>query len=161
MGVGLPYLAKTRFDSPTAYAVLVSALAGGGLLGALLAGIWRVRRRGILLLCVSVVISICIGSVALPRHLWLIAGVLLLMAASAGLANVNIAAWVQQRVDPAIRGRVLSVLMLSAYGLFPVSLAAAGFLVAWNVQWTFILAGAAMLLVTGFGALQKQVRDIE
>lgn len=161
MGVGLPYLAKTRFNSPTAYAVLVSAMAGGGLLGALMAGIWRVRRRGVLLLCVSLVISVCIGAVALPRHLWLIAGVLLLMAASAGLANVNIAAWVQQRIDPAIRGRVLSVFMLSAYGLFPVSLAAAGFLVAWNIQWTFILAGAAMLVVTGFGALQKQVRDIE
>ena len=161
LGVGLPYLAKTRFGSPTAYAVLVSAAAGGGLLGALLAGIWRVRRRGVLLLSVSLIISLCIGSVALPRNLWLIAGVLLLMAASAGLSNVNIAAWAQQRVDPAIRGRVLSVLILSGYGLFPVSLAAAGFLVAWNVQGTFLLAGAAMLVVTGFGALQKQVRDIE
>lgn len=161
MGVGLPYLAKTRFGSPTAYALLVSAAAAGGLLGALVAGIWRVQRRGVLLLCACVVISLCLGSIALPRHLWLIAGVLLLMAASAGLANVNIAAWIQQRVDPAMRGRVLSVLMLAGFGLFPVSLAAAGFLVAWNVQWTFLLAGTAMLLITGFGALQKQVRDIQ
>lgn len=161
MGVGLPYLAKTRFGSPTAYAILVSAVAGGGLIGSMAAGLWRVRRLGVLLLCVCVVISLCLGSIAWPHHLWLIAGLLLLMAASAGLANVNIAAWIQQRVDPAIRGRVLSVLMLAGFGLFPISLAAAGFLIAWNVQWTFLLAGAAMLVVTGFGALQKRVRTIE
>src|SRR5262245_25160102 len=112
MGVGLPYLAKTRFGSPTAYAVVVSSMAAGMLIGSLLAGVWKVRRRGVLLLSASVVISVSLASIGLLNHLWMIAAALLLMAASAGMANVQIAAWIQQRVDPAVRGRVISVLVL-------------------------------------------------
>lgn len=160
MGVGLPYLTKMKFGSPTAYGIVVSAAAAGGLLGALLAGIWKVRRRGLLLLGACVVISAGIGSMGLLGNLWEMAAVLLLLAGSAGLANVHIASWVQQRVDPAVRGRVLSVLMLSVLGLIPVSLAVAGLLIAWNMKWMFILAGTCMLLITGFGALQKEVRGI-
>jgi MFS family permease len=161
MGVGLPYLTKTKFGTPTAYGILVSAAAAGGLLGALLAGIWKIRRRGALLLGACVVISGCLAAMGLPGQLWPIAGLLLVMAGSAGVANVHIASWIQQRVDAAVRGRVLSVLMLAGFGLLPVSMAVAGLLIAWNMQWMFILAGAAMLLITVFGALQKQVRAIE
>jgi MFS family permease len=50
IGVGLAYLVKTKFGSPTAYGIVVSAAAAGGLLGSLLAGVWRVRRRGRLIL---------------------------------------------------------------------------------------------------------------
>jgi MFS family permease len=161
MGVGLPYLTKVKFGSPTAYGIVISAAAAGGLLGALLAGVWKIRRRGLLLLCACVVISIGLGSMGLLSHLWMIAAVLLLLSGSAGLANVHIASWIQQRVDPTVRGRVLSVLMFSVLGLIPVSLAVAGLLIAWNMKWMFILAGACMLLITAFGALQKQVREIQ
>jgi MFS family permease len=161
MGVGLPYLTKTKFGSPAAYGIVVSAAAAGGLLGALLAGIWKIRRRGALLLGACVVISGCLAAMGLPGQLWQIAALLLVMAGSAGVANVHIASWIQQRVDAAVRGRVLSVLMLAGFGLLPVSMAVAGLLIAWNMQWMFILAGASMLLITAFGALKKQVREIQ
>jgi MFS family permease len=161
MGVGLPYLTKTKFGSPTAYGIVVSAAAAGGLLGSLLAGAIKIRRRGVLLLCACVVISIGLGSMGLLSHLWMIAAVLLLLSGNAGLANVHIASWIQQRVDPTVRGRVLSVLMFSVLGLIPVSLAVAGLLIAWDLKLVFLIAGASMLLITAFGALQKQVREIQ
>jgi MFS family permease len=161
MGVGLPYLAKTRFGTPTAYAIVISAASAGGLLGALLAGLWRVQRRGILLLAACAVISVCVGSVGLWTHLWAIAAAFFCMAISAGLANVQISAWLQQRVEPAVRGRVFSVLMLSSFGLMPVSLAAAGFLVALSLKVMFLIAGGAMLAVTVFGTLHREVRAIQ
>jgi hypothetical protein len=161
MGVGLPYLTKTKFGSPTAYGIVVSAAAAGGLLGSLLAGAIKIRRRGVLLLCACVVISIGLGSMGLLSHLWMIAAVLLLLSGSAGLANVHIASWIQQRVDPTVRGRVLSVLMFSVLGLIPVSLAVAGLLIAWDLKLVFLIAGTSMLLITAFGALQKQVREIQ
>jgi MFS family permease len=160
MGVGLPYLTKIKFGSPTAYGIVVSAAAAGGLLGALLAGVIKVRSRGVLLLCACVVISGCLGAMGLLGQLWQISGLLLIMAGSAGVANVHIAAWIQQRVDAAVRGRVLSVLMLAGFGLLPVSMAVAGLLIAWNLKWMFLLAGASMLLITVFGALHKEVREI-
>jgi hypothetical protein len=45
--------------------------------------------------------------------------------------------------------------------LIPVSLGIAGFLIAWSLTGMFMLAGIAMLLTTAFGALQKQVREIQ
>jgi hypothetical protein len=60
-----------------------------------------------------------------------------------------------------VRGRVFSVLMLANFGLIPVSLAVAGLLIAWSLKLLFLIAGVSMLLITAFGASQKQVRAIE
>jgi MFS family permease len=160
IAVGLPYLAKIKFGSATAFGLILSSAAAGGLLGALVAGIWKVRKRGLLLLCACVAISVCVASIGLVGRLWMVAGMLLMMACAAGLANVHIAAWVQQRVEATVRGRVMSLVMLSAFGLSPISLALAGFLIAWSLKAMFFIAGAAMLSVTLLGFLQKQVRDI-
>jgi MFS family permease len=86
---------------------------------------------------------------------------LLVMGATAGVANVHIVAWIQQRIEPAVRGRVMSVLMLAMFGLMPVSLAIAGILVAWNLKLMFLLAGAVMVVVSAFTAAQRPVREIE
>jgi MFS family permease len=161
MGVGLPYLVKTKFGSAAAYGLVISAMAAGGLSGALLAGIVKIKRRGLLLLGACVVISAGIASMGLLGHLWLIAAVLLLLGCSAGVANVHIAAWIQQRIDATVRGRVFSVLMLANFGLIPVSLAVAGLLIAWSLKLMFLIAGVSMLLITAFGLSQKQVRAIE
>jgi len=161
ISVGLPYLVKTKFGSAAAYGVVISAMAAGGLVGALLAGILKVKRRGLLLLGACVVISAGIASMGLLGHLWLIAAVLVLVGASAGVANVHIAAWIQQRIDATVRGRVSSVLMMANFGLIPISLAVAGLLIAWSLNLMFMIAGVSMLLITAFGASQKQVRAIE
>jgi len=160
VGVGLAYLAKTRFGSPAAYGIVVSAAAAGGLLGSLLAGVWRVRKRGMLMISVPVVIGVCLGMLGWLTHLWMVAAVLLLMGASAGVTNVHIASWIQQRIEPAVRGRVMSVLMLSVFGLMPVSLAMAGVLVAWSLRWMFVLASVLLLVIAAVAAVQKPVRQI-
>ncbi|HET9408646.1 MAG TPA: MFS transporter [Candidatus Sulfotelmatobacter sp.] len=160
MGVGLPYLTKNRFGSATAYGIAVSAAAAGGLVGSLLAGVWRVQRRGLLIVSISVAIAVCLGPLGFLPHLWMIAAALLLMGASAGLVNVHIGSWIQQRIEPAVRGRVMSVLMLAAFGLLPVSLAAAGFLIAWNLRGMFVLAAVLLVIVAATAALQKSVREI-
>ena len=158
--VGLAYVTKTRFDSPAALGIVFSAVAAGSLLGALLAGVWKIRRRGVMILLVSVVLAVCLGSIGLLGRLWTIAAVLLVMRLAAGLTNVNISAWIMQRIDAAVRGRVSSVLMLAVVGLTPISLAVAGVLIAWNVKLMFLLSAGLMLLVTTVAAGQKPVREI-
>jgi MFS family permease len=158
--VGLAYVTNSTFGSATALGIALSAIAAGGLGGALLAGIWKIRKRGLMILSVSVVLAACLGSIGLLDRLWMIAAVLLVMGASAGLANVNISAWIMQRIDVTMRGRVSSVLMLASVGLTPVSLAAAGLLIAWNVKAMFLIAAGLMLLVTSVAAVQKSVREI-
>ena len=158
--IGLAYVTQTTFGSAAALGIALSAVAAGSLGGALIAGIWKIRKRGRLILSVSVVLAVCLGSIGILDGLWMIAPVLLVMGASAGLANVNIGAWILQRIDVSVRGRVSSVLMLASVGLTPASLAVAGLLAAWNVKSMFLLAAGLMLLVTSVAAVQKSVREI-
>jgi MFS family permease len=161
VSIGLAYIAKTKFGSPADFGILISAVAAGSLLGALLAGVWKIRRRGVMILLVSVALGACLGSIGLLGKVWSIAGVLLLMGAAAGMVNIHISAWVMQRIDTTVRGRVASVLMLGSVGIMPISLALAGFLVAWSLKIMFLLAGGLMVLAAAGAAFQKPVRDIE
>lgn len=161
VSIGLAYLTKTKFGSPAVYGIVISAVAAGSLLGALLAGVWKIRKCGVLILLVSAVLGVCLGSIGLMARVWTIASVLFVMGAAAGIANVRIGAWVMQRIDVSVRGRVGSVLMLCSFGIIPISFAVAGFLVAWSMKLMFLLAGGVMLLVTAGASFQKPVREIE
>jgi hypothetical protein len=158
--VGLAYMAKTRLGSPAAFGFAVSSLAAGGLAGALTAGLVKVKRRGVLLLVASATIGVCLAAFGFLYQLAAIAALLVVMAACAGVTNIHLASWIQGRVDPAVRGRVVSVLMLSAIGLQPISFAVAGLLAAWSLTGMFLLAAAALLTVTVTGAMRSSVRAI-
>lgn len=161
VSIGLTYLTKTRFGSPAVLGALTSAVAVGSLLGALLAGVWKIRKRGILMLGVAAGLAPCMGAIGLVNTVWLLGGVLFLIGALASLMNVHIAAWVMQRIDKEVRGRVASVLMLATFGITPISFAVSGFLVAWNLKFSFLIAGLAMLLTAVGASFQKSVREIE
>lgn len=159
--VGLAYFTKTSLGSPAAYGTLISSLAAGSLVGAVLAGLWKIRKRGILILFVAVVLGLCLSSIALADRTWSVAAILVVMGAAAGMLNVHIGAWAMQRIDIAVRGRVSSVLMLAAFGVAPISLGVAGFLVAWNLKLMFLFAGALMVIAATGAGFQKGVRQIE
>jgi MFS family permease len=160
VSIGLAYLTKTRFGSPTVYGIVISAVAAGSLLGALLAGVWKIRQRGMMILLVSLALGVCLGSIGLLGKVWSIASVLLIMGAAAGMVNIHIGAWIMQRIDVAVRGRVASVLVLASFGITLISLAVAGFLVAWSLKLMFLLAGGLMVLAAAGASFQKQVREI-
>ena len=161
MSVGLAFLAKQEFGSPTAFGVLVSSVAGGSLAGLALAALRRQRRRGRLLLVVSTAVGVCIAAISVFHQLWSLVPILFVMGASAGFLNVQLIAWFQQRVERAMLGRVMSVLMFAALGLMPLSLAVAGVVVQWSLPGLFAGSGALVLVVTSFAALNRPVREID
>jgi MFS family permease len=161
LGVGIAYMAKQKFGTPTAFGSLMSAVAAGSLAGMLAAGVRKSRRRGRVLLTVSAVIGACTASVGLLNHLWSMAAVLFAMGATAGFLNVQLVAWFQQRVERAVLGRVMSVLMFAAVGLMPISLALAGVVMKWSLAGMFAGAGLLVLLVTGLAATHRPVREID
>src|SRR5271155_5805255 len=160
VSIGLAYWTKTRFGSPAAYGIVISAVAAGSLLGALLAGVWKIRRRGVMILAVSTVLGLCLGSIGLMDRVWSVASVLLVMGVAAGMVNVHIGAWAMPRIDAGGRGRGASVLMLASFGIAPISLAVAGFLVAWSLKFMFLLAGGLMVLAAAGASFQKRVWEI-
>ena len=160
IAVGLPYLIKRNFASPAIYGTAVSAVAAGGLLGMLLAGMLRQGRRGVLLIGMSAIVGLCTVVVGYLHSLWGLLGILAVMGAAAGFSNVHILSWYQERVAVEVRGRTMSVLMFATSGLLPFSLATAGMLVQQNLQLMFVFSGAAVLLVTGFAVLNTAIREI-
>jgi MFS family permease len=161
VSIGLACLTKTQFGSPAVYGTMISAVAAGGLLGAMLAGVWKIRRRGNLILLASAALGLCLASIGLLGEVWSLAGVLMVMGATAGLVNVHIGAWAMQRIDAAVRGRVASVLMLASVGITPISIAVAGFLVAWSLKFMFLLSGGVMVLAATGAAFERPVREIQ
>lgn len=161
VSIGLTYLIKTHFDSPAVLGGLMSAVAVGSLLGALLAGVWKIRRRGILILLVAAALAPCLASIGFLERLVSLGGVLFGIGVLAAFMNIHIGAWVFQRIDAEVRGRVASVLMLAGTGIMPISFAVAGFLIAWNLKFTFLIAGLAMLVTAVGASLQKSVRQIQ
>ena len=159
--LGLAYMAKTRFASPAVFGMMLSSAALGMLAGSLLAGIWKIRRRGRMILVVSFVLTALLSLMAIVNGLWSLAAVLLAMGIAAGLLSVHIAAWTLQRIDATVRGRVSSVLNLTGLGILPFSLALAGLLIAVSLKFMFLFAASVMLLVTLVAAMQKTVRQIE
>ena len=161
INIGLAYVAKTRFSSPAVFGVMLSSVALGMLAGSMLAGIWKIRKRGLMIIAVCFVLGVLLGSMAIVIGKWPLAAVLLAMGIAAGLANVHIVGWILQRIDASVRGRVSSVLNLSSVGILPVSLALAGLLIAVSVKYMFLFAASVMLLVTVIAAMQSTVREIE
>ena len=159
--VGVAFLAKSKFGSPAAFGLLMSSVAAGSLVGLFLAGARQQRKRGRLLLVVCVLVGICTASIGSLSQLRSLLPVLFVMSASAGFLNVHLLAWFQQRVDRAMLGRVMSVLMFASIGLMPLSLAAAGVAVQGNLPGMFAGAGALVLMVTFIAALQRPVREID
>lgn len=161
MSVGLAVLAKGDFHSATAYGFMVSSLAAGSLVGLVLAATRQQRHRGRVLLALSTVVGVCIVSIGTLHHWWALLACLFVLGLSAAFMNVHLLAWFQQRVDRMVLGRVMSVLMFASLGLIPVSLAAAGIAVQWNLAGMLVGAGALVLLVTMIAAAQPPVRRID
>lgn len=161
LSVGLAFLAKSKFGSSTAYGLLMSAVAAGSLTGLLLAASRQQRKRGWLLLLVSVIVGVCTAALGMLSQLWSLLPILFVMSASAGFLNVHLFAWFQQRVDRAMLGRVMSVLMFASLGLMPLSLAAAGVAVQWSLRGMFAGAGAMVVVVACIAGMQRPVRAID
>lgn len=159
--VGLAIIAKKQFNSATAYGIMFSAFAFGGLAGSLMAGMRKQRHRGILILVVGGVIGILLSLVGLVHSLFALCALLFLMGITSGYSSVHITSWYQQRVEGSMMGRVMSLRMFGIFGLMPVSLTIAGFLADVSLKWMFLSAGILLLIVTLFAATQRAIRVID
>ena len=94
-------------------------MAAGTLVGLLVAGVYKSRRRGLLLLTTAAILGVATACMGLLSGFWPMALLLFAMGCFSGFINVQIQAWLQQRVDRSVLGRVSSVAMLSSFGLMP------------------------------------------
>ncbi|MGE5361337.1 MAG: hypothetical protein ACM3NQ_20155 [Bacteroidales bacterium] len=70
-------------------------------------------------------------------------------------------AWMQERVDVAYLGRVMSLLMFAAVGLMPLSLFVSGVVSQSHVGALFVAAGVLVVLTGVASLMSKATREID
>ncbi len=161
-GVGLPWVAKTRFGSAAAYGSFLSAYGGGALAGMALAGvIKKFRHRGVVLLIISVTLGTGLPLIGLVPRFAVIAVAMAVIGMSGGFASIVVTAWMQERVEAQYLGRVMGVLMFAGVGLMPVSLFVSGIVAQAHAGALFVAAGFVVVVTGLVGLLSKATRSID
>ncbi len=159
-GVALPSLAHDRFGA-AGYGALLACFAAGSVLGALAtARTGGLRRPAIF---ASVVFLFDGTALALVPYLGGEAGAAAAMfigGAANGLGNVTLLTVLQKRTPAALLGRVMSALMLCAFGSFPLSVAVSGVLVRHTGPSLFFPIAGGLVVVAILGGLtQREFRE--
>jgi Major Facilitator Superfamily len=158
-GVALPSLAHARFGA-AGYGALLACLAAGSVLGTLAAARTGGLRRPVIF--ASAVFVIDATALALTPYLGGEAGAaaaLFVMGAANGLGNVTLLTVMQKSTPPALLGRVMSAVMLCAFGSYPLSVALSGVLVRHIGPTPFFpVAGGLVALAILIGLTQREFR---
>ena len=159
-GVALPALAHARFGA-AGYGALLACFAAGALGGTLAAA-----RSGSLrapAMVASAVFLVEAVTISLTPYLGGEAGAAAAMFASGacnGLGNVVFLTVAQKWVSPGMLGRVMGVMMLCAFGTYPLSAAVAGVLVRHlGPALFFPIAGGLVAVAILFGLTQREFRE--
>lgn len=150
--VGIPVLAKQRLpEGALAFGLLMSAYAGGNLVGYLLAGSLP-RPSGqtmrVFLITLMAVFGVVLASFGFIRSTWLDFSLMLMLGLGNGYIAITIFTWMQLRTPRKMLGRMMSMMMLSNTGLVPISQAISGAVSRWSLTGLFTGAGILILLVT-------------
>lgn len=155
IGVGMPYLADTRFSGgAAAFGIIASGFGAGALAGALTAGGLRyIPRLGVVTLVIAGGLGVGLALLGNAPNVPLAVLIATTIGLGVGFTNVRLVAWLQQRTPEALRGRMMSVVMLGSVGLAPISLAASGFVIDFGaVNLLFGVAGGVVVAATMAGA---------
>jgi MFS family permease len=160
--VGLASLANIKFaGGAAAFGAMLSSLGGGLLVGTLVVGVTRAKYsfgKTILWLTTGLGVGLTLLGLV-PNVIW--ACVLMaVIGIIAGYTQVLMASWLQAKSDPQLRGRVMSVVMLSAYGLTPLSYMLTGALTQISVSFMFIVTGTVLLIALALCAFGSSGRAL-
>jgi hypothetical protein len=158
--VALPSLAHARFGA-AGYGALLACFAAGGVTGTLSAA----RAGGLRTPVIFASAVFLAGSVAIALTPYLggeagAAAMLFVSGATNGLGNVTILTVQQKWAPPALLGRVMSAVMLCAFGSFPLSVAISGVLVRHiGPSLFFPVAGGVVAVAILGGLTQREFRE--
>ena len=161
--VGMPVLANTRLaQSALALGVISSAYAGGALCGSIIAGILPAPKRGLgpALIGALILSGILLMPFGFLSSLWQAALTLLIIGVAGGYVDIMLTTWLQSRTPQRMLGRVMSMLMVAAVGLSPVSNAVSGALIRFSLGWVFAGSGAALAIIGLIALTRREIRNI-
>ncbi len=161
--VGIPILANSKMaQGALAVGVIVSAYAGGALVGSVLAGLLPAPKRGLGLILIS--LFALSGLLMMPfgflTSMLLAAAIALIIGIAGGYTEILFTFWLQLRTPQRMLGRVMSLLMIATVGLGPASSVISGFLIKFSLEWIFVGSGAIIALLCLPVAFRREIRNM-
>jgi MFS family permease len=161
--VGLPALAHGPLHAgATGYGTLLAAFGAGALVGGMSGGfLAHVPRPWLVNMVVWALQGLAVVAIPLTGTITGSAIALGLMGLCNGLGNVSFLTLVQQALPRHLMGRFMGAIAFGNFGLFPISVAVAGFAVAAFGPALVISAGGAfIILVIGAVLIPSEFRRI-
>jgi len=132
------------------YGLLSSIMAIGSVMGALLAARRDKPRMGVLVVGASVFGAGCALAALMPGY-WLFGMTLIVVGVAAQTFTTTVNSWVQLSTEPAMRGRVLAILLAILLGCTPMGAPLVGWVAdAFGARWAMgvaALSGLAAAIV--------------
>jgi hypothetical protein len=140
---------------------MLSAAGAGTFVAALAAGSRRIRHRGRIVLGSYFLIGVLLIVLAYaPTVLWA-SVIIAAISCAATFVSLVVTATVQASVNPAILGRVLSVVLLASAVMAPLSYLFAGLASAVTPVVLFGTAGTAVMAATAYAARDAALRNVD
>ncbi len=159
--VGMTWMAKHQFSGSLALGTMFSSFGAGAVVGTLIAGsLHKPFRAGMILLMAAAVYGLCTSLMGFQAHLWGASLLLGFIGVAGGFTNVNLMAFLQKRTDPAKMGRLMSLVMLCATGLVPISYLAAGAIVSLGTRVLFLAAGISLVTTMLFTSTNRKLWEV-
>lgn len=162
--VGIPILANSKMaQGALALGVIVSAYAGGALVGSILAGILPAPKRGLglILLGLFALSGLLMMPFGFLTSMFLAAALALIIGIAGGYSEVLFTTWLQARTPHRMLGRVMSLLTIATVGLGPASNVIFGFLITFSLEWVFIGSGALLALICLPVLFRREIRTMQ
>lgn len=160
--VGIPVLANQRLpEGATAFGLLMSAYAGGNLVGFMMAGFLprpSGKAMSVILISLMVAFGVVFAAIGFIQSTWVDFALMVPLGLGNGYIYIILFSWVQTRAPKEMLGRMMSILAFSSYGLMPVSQAISGAVIKWNLCLLFVSAGALVLLLALWTAFQPALK---
>jgi len=161
-GVAIPALAHGPLRASAAgYGAILAAFGGGALIGTIAAGqAGRARRPAVVGSAAFIAEAAFIMAVPFAGGVTATAGVVALVGVCNGFGNVLTVTAFQQWAPPGLLGRLMGLLLITSFGVYPVSVALAAFCDrALGTSAFFSFAAGVLALAVVGGLTQRSWRD--
>ncbi|MGB4592994.1 MAG: MFS transporter [Coriobacteriia bacterium] len=161
--VGVPLLASTRLGGAAAFGVIMSALAGGRLVGMAVAGSRgrpaRVALRTLMVASYTLYGAAMVWLIVVSAT-WQALPLLALVGAVDGYVGILIVSQLQRMTPQPMLGRAMGIVMLSIFGMMPLSQAIAGWVSAFSLAALFAGSAVAMGAIALFAWSRRDIHSL-
>src|SRR5690606_4370623 len=122
IAIGMPVIVKDVFaGSAVSLATIQTSMGIGALVGAILLASLKLKKPGKAVISGLIGLGIAFGTMGMSSNIWMMAGLVALMAVLTQIVNIPLITMLQQTTDKRMLGRMMSMFMTVSTGLTPIS----------------------------------------